>query len=58
MGAAAAATVERGTATTPDGPLRLRFCPAPSGWLHVGSVRAALYNWLVARRSGGTFIFR
>ena len=57
-GAAAAATVERGTATTPDGPLRLRFCPAPSGWLHVGSVRAALYNWLVARRSGGTFIFR
>ena len=48
----------RGTATTPDGPLRVRFCPAPSGWLHVGSVRAALYNWLVARRSGGAFIFR
>jgi glutamyl-tRNA synthetase len=49
---------ERGSATTPPGPLRVRFCPAPSGWLHVGSVRAALYNWLVARRSGGTFIFR
>ncbi len=52
------AAAERGCAATPDGPLRVRFCPAPSGWLHVGSVRAALYNWLVARRSGGAFIFR
>ncbi len=51
-------TVERGVATTPPGPLRVRFCPAPSGWLHVGSVRAALYNHIVARRSGGAFIFR
>ena len=54
----AAVTTQRGVAVTPDGPLRVRFCPAPSGWLHVGSVRAALYNWLVARRSGGTFVFR
>lgn len=54
----AGVTTERGAATTPDGPLRVRFCPAPSGWLHVGSVRAALYNHLVARRSGGAFIFR
>ncbi|MFP4636744.1 MAG: glutamate--tRNA ligase [Nitriliruptoraceae bacterium] len=49
------------TATSPspsDAPLRVRFCPAPSGWLHVGSVRAALYNWLHARRHGGAFIFR
>jgi len=37
---------------------RVRFCPAPSGWLHVGSVRAALYNWLHARHHGGTFVFR
>jgi len=51
-------TVSRGVASTPQGPQRVRFCPAPSGWLHVGSVRAALYNHLVARRSGGTFIFR
>ena len=51
-------TVERGVSTTPPGPLRVRFCPAPSGWLHVGSVRAALYNHVVARRSGGAFIFR
>jgi len=54
----APATVERGVAVTPDVPLRVRFCPAPSGWLHVGSVRAALYNHLVARRSGGAFLFR
>lgn len=51
-------TRERGVATTPAGPLRVRFCPAPSGWLHVGSVRAALSNHLVARRSGGAFVFR
>jgi glutamyl-tRNA synthetase len=46
--------------TTPPAPgsTRVRFCPAPSGWLHVGSVRAALYNWLHARHHGGTFVFR
>ena len=44
--------------TAPASPPRVRFCPAPSGWLHVGSVRAALYNWLYARRHGGTFVFR
>ncbi|MEX0868685.1 MAG: glutamate--tRNA ligase family protein, partial [Nitriliruptoraceae bacterium] len=38
--------------------VRVRFCPAPSGWLHVCSVRAALYNWLHARRHGGVFVFR
>ncbi len=37
---------------------RVRFAPAPSGWLHVGSVRTALYNWLHARGNDGTFIFR
>ena len=37
---------------------RVRFCPAPSGWLHVGSVRAALYNWLHTRHHGGAFVFR
>jgi glutamyl-tRNA synthetase len=39
-------------------PPRVRFCPAPSGWLHVGSARTALYNWLHARRHGGAFVFR
>jgi glutamyl-tRNA synthetase len=38
--------------------VRVRFAPAPSGWLHVGSVRTALFNWLHARRQGGTFVFR
>ncbi|HEX6256258.1 MAG TPA: glutamate--tRNA ligase family protein [Euzebyales bacterium] len=42
----------------PARPPRVRFCPAPSGWLHVGSARTALYNWLHARRHGGSFVFR
>ena len=37
---------------------RVRFCPAPSGWLHVGGARTALYNWLYARGGNGAFIFR
>jgi glutamyl-tRNA synthetase len=37
---------------------RVRFCPAPSGWLHVGSARTALYNWLHARQQDGVFVFR
>lgn len=37
---------------------RVRFCPAPSGWLHVGGARTALYNWLYARQNGGTFVLR
>ncbi|MDX1621314.1 MAG: glutamate--tRNA ligase family protein, partial [Nitriliruptorales bacterium] len=37
---------------------RVRFAPAPSGWLHVGSARTALFNWLHAKRHGGSFIFR
>ncbi len=42
----------------PDRDVRVRFAPAPSGWLHVGSVRTALFNWLWARHTGGTFIWR
>jgi glutamyl-tRNA synthetase len=37
---------------------RLRFSPAPTGFLHIGSVRTALFNWLQARHTGGTFILR
>ncbi|HEY5077443.1 MAG TPA: glutamate--tRNA ligase, partial [Acidimicrobiia bacterium] len=37
---------------------RLRFSPAPTGSLHIGNVRTALYNWLHARHVGGTFILR
>jgi glutamyl-tRNA synthetase len=39
-------------------PVRTRFAPSPTGFLHVGNVRAALYPWLVARQSGGTFVLR
>ncbi len=35
-----------------------RFAPSPTGLLHVGNLRAALFNWLVARKAGGTFILR
>jgi glutamyl-tRNA synthetase len=41
-----------------DPPLRLRIAPAPSGSLHVGNLRTALYNWLHARGHDGTFILR
>ena len=37
---------------------RVRFAPSPTGLLHVGNARTALYNWLFARRSGGQFILR
>jgi glutamyl-tRNA synthetase len=37
---------------------RVRFAPSPTGYLHVGSVRTALYNWLFARHQGGTFLLR
>jgi glutamyl-tRNA synthetase len=37
---------------------RVRFAPSPTGYLHVGGARTALFNWLYARRSGGTFILR
>ena len=37
---------------------RLRFAPSPSGYLHIGGARTALFCWLLARRNGGTFILR
>jgi glutamyl-tRNA synthetase len=37
---------------------RVRFAPSPTGLLHVGNARTALYNWLFARRAGGKFILR
>lgn len=38
--------------------LRVRFCPSPTGDLHVGNVRTALFNWAYARHVGGAFVFR
>jgi len=39
-------------------PIRVRFAPSPTGYLHVGGARTALFNWLYARKSGGTFLLR
>ncbi|MEI6561657.1 MAG: glutamate--tRNA ligase [Verrucomicrobiota bacterium] len=38
--------------------VRVRFAPSPTGYLHVGGARTALFNWLYARHTGGTFILR
>ncbi len=38
--------------------VRVRFCPSPTGYLHVGGVRTALYNWLFARHHGGNAVLR
>lgn len=38
--------------------VRTRFAPSPTGYLHIGGVRTALFNWLFARRHGGTFLLR
>src|SRR4051794_2388451 len=38
--------------------IRVRFAPSPTGMLHVGNARTALYNWLFARRAGGKFVLR
>jgi glutamyl-tRNA synthetase len=40
------------------GPVRVRFAPSPTGYLHIGGVRTALFNYLVARHYGGQFILR
>jgi glutamyl-tRNA synthetase len=41
-----------------DPPLRLRFAPSPTGALHIGGARTALYNWLAARHGGGELVLR
>src|SRR5712691_3070137 len=41
-----------------SGAVRVRFAPSPTGFLHVGGARTALFNWLFAKRHGGTFILR
>jgi glutamyl-tRNA synthetase len=38
--------------------VRVRFAPSPTGFLHIGGARTALYNWLFARANKGTFILR
>jgi glutamyl-tRNA synthetase len=45
-------------ATPANRPIRVRFAPSPTGDLHVGNIRTALYNWAYARHVDGTFVFR
>ena len=45
-------------ARIPTGTVRTRFAPSPTGYMHVGNLRTALYTWLIARKNKGTFIFR
>ena len=43
-------------ARIPKDGVRTRFAPSPTGYMHVGNLRTALYTWLIARHSGGKFI--
>ena len=45
-------------ARIPKGEVRTRFAPSPTGYMHVGNLRTALYTWLIARHNGGKFILR
>jgi glutamyl-tRNA synthetase len=45
-------------ARTPERPVVTRFAPSPTGFLHIGGARTALFNWLYARRHGGKFVLR
>ena len=45
-------------ARIPAGKVRTRFAPSPTGYMHVGNLRTALYTWLIARHADGTFILR
>src|ERR1051326_6808054 len=42
----------------PDMSVRVRFAPSPTGYLHIGAARSALFNWLYARKTGGKFLLR
>ena len=45
-------------ARIPQGEVRTRFAPSPTGYMHVGNLRTALYTWLIARHYGGKFLLR
>lgn len=45
-------------ARIPHGKVRTRFAPSPTGYMHVGNLRTALYTWLIARHAEGTFLLR
>ncbi|MEV4716666.1 glutamate--tRNA ligase [Micromonospora noduli] len=43
---------------SPNSPVRVRFAPSPTGMFHVGNARSLLYNWVLAKQSGGTMVLR
>ena len=45
-------------ALIPHGEVRTRFAPSPTGYMHVGNLRTALYTYLIAKKNGGKFILR
>ncbi|HEY2283491.1 MAG TPA: glutamate--tRNA ligase [Solirubrobacteraceae bacterium] len=47
-----------GQADSTERPMRVRFAPSPTGALHIGGARTALFNWLLARRNGGELVLR
>ncbi|KAJ2879642.1 Glutamate--tRNA ligase mitochondrial, partial [Coemansia asiatica] len=48
----------RSSSVEPSGPVRVRFAPSPTGMLHLGGLRTALFNYLLSKRYGGAFILR
>jgi glutamyl-tRNA synthetase len=44
--------------SAPTTPPNVRFAPSPTGYIHIGNARTALFNWLFAKRAGGTFVLR
>jgi glutamyl-tRNA synthetase len=50
--------LKRGCSVITQGTIRVRFAPSPTGHLHIGGVRSAMFNWLFARHTGGTFLIR
>jgi glutamyl-tRNA synthetase len=55
---ASPAQVRNSKSKLPDSPARTRFAPSPTGYLHLGSLRTALFNYLLAKRTGGQFLLR
>ncbi|KAI1805868.1 hypothetical protein F4811DRAFT_513817 [Daldinia bambusicola] len=50
--------VEKSRTSLPKTPARTRFAPSPTGYVHIGSLRTALYNYLLAKATGGQFLLR
>jgi glutamyl-tRNA synthetase len=58
MTTASASTAASVPSVTAETPVRVRFCPSPTGTPHVGLIRTALFNWAHAKHTKGTFVFR